>query len=51
MEKEMTKDTIFTYIGIDDNIDTAYFIYDPRTNKHHQISKDKYDEVMKYANE
>ena len=54
MEKVITKDTIFTYIGLDlakpDSDHNAYYIYDPRTNKHHSVSKEKYDEVMKYAN-
>lgn len=51
MEKEVTKDTIFTYIGFDfgKEDETTYWIYDPRTDKHHEVSKEKYDEVMKYV--
>lgn len=45
----VTKDTIFTYIGIDLGTEdkTTYWIYDPRTDKHYEVSKEKYDEVMK----
>lgn len=51
--EEVTANTIFTYIGFDlakeGSDHSAYFIYDPRTDKHHEISKEKYDEVMKHA--
>lgn len=54
MEKEMTANTIFTYIGIDpakEGTDiSSYWIYDPRTDKHYEVSKEKYDEVMKNVN-
>lgn len=48
---KITENTIFTYIGMDfGNEDkTTYWIYDPRTGKHYEVSKDKYDEVMKHA--
>ncbi len=51
MEKEVTPNTIYTYIGfaIGEEDETGYYIYDPRTDKHHRVSKEKYDEVMKNA--
>jgi hypothetical protein len=51
MQQETMK-TIFTYIGFDMGVEdeTGYYIYDPRTDKHHRVSKEKYDEVMKNAN-
>lgn len=51
-QETMTPNTIFTYIGFNratEGADDAYWIYDPRTNKHHEVSKEKYDEVMKNA--
>ncbi len=48
MEKETVK-TIYTYIGFDlgQGDETGYYIYDPETDKHYKVSKEKYDEVMK----
>lgn len=43
------KNTIFTYIAFDPEAGDKFYIYDPRTNKHHEVSKEKYDEVMKNA--
>ncbi len=45
----ITKDTIYTYIGMDFgyNDKTSYWIYDPRTDEHHEITKEEYDRVMK----
>lgn len=42
---------IYTYFGLDYGTDhgTAYYIYDPETGKHHQITKEQYEEVMKNA--
>lgn len=51
MIKEITRDTIFTYIGFPLNgEEDTYWIYDPRTNKHYEIDKKKYEEVMKNVN-
>lgn len=49
MQQQLTKDTIFTYIALDKEGDKHY-IYDPRTDKHYEVDKSKYDEVMKNAN-
>jgi hypothetical protein len=39
---------IFTYISFPiDGDQETYWIYDPETNKHYEVSKAKYDEVMK----
>lgn len=51
-QETMTPNTIFTYISFNRDIegaDDTYWIYDPRTNKHHEVSKEKYEEVMKNA--
>lgn len=51
MEKEvMTANTIVTYVAFDPDNGDKHYIYDPRTDKHHEVSKEKYDEVMKHAN-
>lgn len=44
---KIIENTIFTYIAFDVDKEDAYYIYDPRIGKHYEISKDKYDEVMK----
>ena len=49
MEEMITPNTIFTYVAFDVDKEDAYYIYDPRTGKHYEVSKDKYDEVMKHA--
>lgn len=51
----MEEKLIYTYIGIDtingndDVALTSYYIYDPATDKHHKVSKEKYEEVMRNA--
>lgn len=50
MQEEVSNEKIiYTYIGFDDGLETAYYIYDPATDKHHRVSKEKYDKVMKNA--
>lgn len=49
IEIDPNEKIIYTYIGINDNVDCAYYIYDPSTDKHHKVSKEKYEEVMKNA--
>lgn len=49
IEIDHNEKIIYTYIGINDNVDCAYYIYDPSTDKHHKVSKEKYEEVMKNA--
>lgn len=49
MEEIITPNTIFTYIAFDVDKKDAYYIYDPRSKKHYEVSKEKYDEVMKHA--
>ena len=47
LQQERSVKTIYTYIGIDEDGCGAYFIYDPETDKHYPVSKEKYEEVMK----
>ena len=51
IEINPTEKIIYTYIGIDDGIETAYYIYDPETDKHYKVTKEKYEEVMRNAHE
>ena len=46
---KITQNTIFTYIAFDVDKEDVYYIYDPRSKKHYEVSKEKYDEVMKHA--
>lgn len=51
-QKTITPNTIFAYIGFNRGIegeDDKYYIYDPRTDKHYEVSKEKYEEVTKNA--
>ena len=51
LEIDPNNKIIYTYIGIDDNVDMAYYIYDPETDNHHKVSKEKYEEVMRNVHE
>ena len=51
LEIDPNNKIIYTYIGMDFGSDdhTAYYIYDPATDRHHKVSNEKYEEVMKNA--
>ena len=49
LQQEKSVKIIYTYVGMDEDGCGAYFIYDPETDKHHPVSKEKYEEVMKNA--